>query len=69
MPGCVLYVSLDALVSAAGAGGMATLAFPLGANPSLLDMPFFVQAVQLDPGANPMGLVLSDAGAGVIGGR
>lgn len=69
MPGCVLWTSVEALVAATNQMGVARQQFAIAPLPALLGLDFFTQAVQLDPAANAAGLVLSDAGAGVVGGR
>jgi hypothetical protein len=46
---------------------MAKYCLPIPNLPSLVGMHFCNQAVVLDPGANPLGAVISDAAEGVIG--
>jgi hypothetical protein len=67
MPGCSLYVSLDVLLAAVPTGVVATLSIPLPFQPALVGQQFFVQGASFDPGANPMGLTVSNALAATIG--
>ncbi|HEU4420170.1 MAG TPA: hypothetical protein VFT55_14640, partial [Planctomycetota bacterium] len=68
MPGCTLQVSLDVLATAAVAGGVAQLGIQIPMQPALVGFMLHVQAGSLDPGANPLGLTLSNALAVTIGG-
>lgn len=63
MPGCRLHVSADFDVPIVT--GSATLLIP--ADPTLAGGLFHVQALIVDPTANPLGLVLSDAASALIG--
>ncbi|MCB9881719.1 MAG: S8/S53 family peptidase [Planctomycetes bacterium] len=69
-PGCTLYASYDAILgavptSAAGSGSL-TLGVPN--NTALIGVKFYNQYMVLDAGANTLGLVFSNGGAGKIGG-
>jgi hypothetical protein len=66
-PGCKLYVSPDVPVTVVGSNNTAVFTLPVPNNPALQCLKFWNQAVTLDPGANGLGLVVSDAHAGVIG--
>lgn len=65
MPGCELGVSLDTIapVFPSGFG----VAMPIPPIPWLYQMEFFVQGLSYEPGANPMGLVVSRSLRLVIG--
>lgn len=69
MPGCTLYTNgiLLVPVSVQGGSGVATVTVPNAAN--LLGVPFYAQALATDPPANPVGVVLSNAGEGRVGSR
>lgn len=67
MPGCSSTVSTDGAYFLAGQNGMASYRLPIPNLPSLVGLHFFNQALVLDPGANPLGAVVSDAAEGVIG--
>ncbi|HZN40178.1 MAG TPA: kelch repeat-containing protein, partial [Planctomycetota bacterium] len=68
MPGCTLQVSLDVLVTATPTGGEAQCGVPIPLLPSLVGFTLHAQAGSLDPGANPLGLTISNALAMMIGG-
>jgi len=67
MPGCTLHSSPDVPSFVPIAAGHATLAWPLPNDPGLVDMRFFHQGLVIDPGVNPMGVIVSNAGAGIVG--
>ena len=69
MPGCLLASSGDLVIALANASGSARWNTTLCACPELLGGRFYNQALVLDPGVNPAGLVLSNAAVGVIGAR
>ncbi len=61
-PGCALWVSPDLLWAAAADGqGRAEVALPIPALPILAGQFLYTQWAAADPGANPLGLILSDA--------
>lgn len=66
MPGCTSHVAPDATVLLLHAGGTATWPLSLPAAAPLVGQEFFVQAVVADPGVNAAGLVVSNAGEGVL---
>lgn len=66
-PGCFGRVSLDVTRLLLGVGGTATYNLSIPSHPSFLGAPFFTQCLALDPTANALGAVTSDAVAGVIG--
>ena len=65
-PGCVSYVSADSVSLLLGATNTATFSFQLPNRPSYLGIRFFTQSVGLDI-VNPLGLVMGDAAAAVVG--
>jgi hypothetical protein len=67
-PGCTLQVSLDVLVTATATGGVAQCSVPIPLLPSLVGFVLYAQAGSLDPGANPLGLVLSNSLVVLVGG-
>jgi hypothetical protein len=68
MPGCTLGTSWEISVAGvADANGVRRIGFGVPADPSLIGARFFNQAVTLDPPANALGLVLSNACEGRIG--
>ena len=68
MPGCSAHVSPDAVLFVAGSGGEAKFTITVPYQPSLLGLRFYNQAFVLDPAANALGAVVSDAAAALIGG-
>ncbi len=66
-PGCPARVSPDASSFAIGTGGTATWSLGLPLNAALQGQRFFLQGFVFDPTANAMGVITSDATAGVIG--
>lgn len=67
-PGCTLTTSIDARLVVLGNGGSASLQLALPNQATLLGARFYTQALALDPGANGLGGVTSDAAAAVVGG-
>ena len=66
-PGCMARVSFDAAVLLNGAGHVATFQFTVPNAPALLAARFYAQALSVDPAANALGLVASDAAGFVVG--
>ncbi|MFY9343853.1 MAG: hypothetical protein WAT39_15290 [Planctomycetota bacterium] len=66
-PGCTLRTSTDWLGAVALVSGTGVVPWTLPSSPTLVGLPFFAQALVLEPGANPLGGVLSNAIAGVTG--
>jgi len=66
-PGCSGRVSPDATRFLIGAGGSASLTFPIPNQGGLLGFTFYTQGLVLDPGHNALGAVTSDAALAVIG--
>ncbi|MGE3172630.1 MAG: PKD domain-containing protein [Planctomycetota bacterium] len=66
-PGCFGRVDPAIAWFAIGSGGIASLAVPIPADPVFACLPFFTQGLVFDAGANALGMVVSDAAAGVIG--
>jgi hypothetical protein len=69
MPGCLLQVDPAGSVFVAGSGGSATWSLGVPNNAGLLGLQFHNQAGAIDPGANAAGFTVSNAGAGLIGGK
>lgn len=69
MPGCQGEVSLDAALFVAGQNHQAVYQLPIPDWTGLVGLHFYNQAVVLDPGANALGAVVSEAAEGVIGHR
>lgn len=67
MPGCFQEVSADAAVFLSGLNGQARFELAIPNMPGLVGLHFYNQAVVLDPAANALGAVMSDAAEGVIG--
>jgi len=67
-PGCLVRASVaTSLFRPIDAAGNATATLSIPANPALLAFRFFDQWWVLDAAANPLGLVVSNGGAGAIG--
>jgi hypothetical protein len=67
MPNCALNISTDAAIFVSGQLNTATWRLPIPNMPSLVGLRFYNQAFVLDPAANALGLVMSDAAEAVIG--
>lgn len=67
-PGCELLVAAESVVVLPVTAGVATRTLVLPAEPTLVGVPFFAQALAFDP-AGPLGLAMTPGGAGVVGGR
>lgn len=68
MPGCAQFVGdLGLLQAAPAAGGAATWSIAMPATPSVVGFEVFFQGLVPDAAANASGLVLTNAGRGVIG--
>ena len=67
MTGCTLHASPDVVFFTPVVAGRATLAWSLPNAPSLIGVRFYNQGFVLDPGINPLGATVSNAGAGIIG--
>ncbi len=61
MPGCSLYVSLNRSFTLTNLNGSATWEVQVPSNTSLVGSEFYLQGGVLDPGANALNLVLSNA--------
>ncbi|MGE3172260.1 MAG: PKD domain-containing protein [Planctomycetota bacterium] len=66
-PGCALHQSLDETRLLLGSQNRVSYGLPIPNDPTLLCVPFYVQALVPDPPANGFGWVLSDAAAVLIG--
>lgn len=70
MPGCEVYVGLDAVALLSGQNQQAKWLLPVPDQPQLLGVTFYNQALVLDPQAgNAFGAVVSDVAQGVVGDR
>lgn len=67
LTGCTAWCSADSFILINSVGGIAVWNWVLPANPRLVGTPFFNQGGSIEAGTNPAGLVVSNAGAGVIG--
>ncbi len=67
MNGCTLYVSGDVALPWLPVSSVHPFVTPIPADPAMLNVRFFNQAFQLDIRANPLGMVGTNAGVGVIG--
>lgn len=65
MPGCTLYTPLTIVVAQPVAGGIAQ--FTVTPPVSLAGFTLYYQWVVADPGANALGLIVSDLGVAVLG--
>jgi hypothetical protein len=69
MPGCDLLVGPDLTCPLANPAGSATFPLRIPFDPRYIGLPFFDQALVLDPGANALGVIVSNGGAGKVGAR
>ncbi|MFY9341702.1 MAG: hypothetical protein WAT39_04390 [Planctomycetota bacterium] len=67
LSGCFQHVAIDGTAVITGSANNAMFEIPIPAVLSLIGVSFTNQAIVFDPGANPLGLVVSDAAEGVIG--
>jgi len=67
-PGCSVLVSPDAVFGVV-ANPAATIAVHVPFSPAIVGMQFFNQAISFDPGANALGLTVSNGTAATIGWR
>ena len=68
MVGCSAHVSPDHSLLITGTANEATCRIPVPSDPAVLGTRFYNQAVVLDQGATPIGAVVSDAAAAIVGG-
>ena len=66
LTGCTLYVSPDLLLPVPVIAGSTSFTWTIAPDISLLGLEFFNQGISVDPGSNPIGLVLSNAATGVV---
>jgi PKD repeat protein len=66
-PGCFGRVSADSVMLVQGSGNAASFSVGVPNNAALLYMQFYTQGLALDPAANVLGAVTSDAAAAIIG--
>jgi hypothetical protein len=66
-PGCALAVSADLMHVLPSTNGKAAWSLPIPNLPELLAASFYNQALVHDPGANTLGLTVTNAGEGTIG--
>lgn len=69
MPGCMLWIEPfpGASQTLTNLGGTALWSLPIPLAAPLAGLTFYVQAMALEPGANPLGATVTNAGVGVIG--
>ena len=68
MPGCALYVGLDAFAAGSTPSeGRSRWTLSISANPLFIGTEFHVQAFATDSSAGPLGMIASDAGTATIG--
>ena len=68
MPGCTLFVSVDAVNLLVGASGIAVYTLAIPNYFGLVGLPLYHQALVIDPAAaNALGAVVSDAARAVVG--
>ena len=67
MPGCTAYVSADVFVLLNNQTGTAHYSLQVPTATALAGLPVFVQGLVVDPTANPLGVVVSGAGAAILG--
>lgn len=66
-PGCTARVSADVSTLIAGTGSQATFTLAIPNTVGLIGLPFYNQCFVIDPTANLLGGILSDAAAGILG--
>ncbi len=69
MPGCELSISIDSTRALTPVAGEASVTFAIPATMGLIGFEFHNQALALDLGANPAGLVTSTAATARVGSR
>ncbi len=69
MTGCSLFVSTEFASALAASGATGQLGLPIPNSTSLLGKDLFAQGFVVDPGANVLGAVFSNAGAATIGAK
>jgi hypothetical protein len=67
MPSCWLWASLDVAYGLANANGTASLVLPIPNDPRHAGLVFYDQGFVFDPGANPAGVIVTNAGEGHVG--
>jgi hypothetical protein len=67
MPGCALHVAPDITIPVFNVNGSADVTINLPNEPRMIGMRFYDQALTLDPTANALGAVLSNACEGRFG--
>lgn len=65
--GCSLLTSAETAFGYSNTGGTTTLSLPVPANTSLIGTPFYAQGFAAEAGANPLGLLVSNGGEGLLG--
>lgn len=69
MPRCALLASPDVSIGFSSGAGQVTRTFPVPNVPQLASYSVFLQTVHLDPGANPLGVTVSNGLTARIGAR
>jgi hypothetical protein len=67
LTGCTLYTDIAVTLPMANANGVAAWGTARCACPNLIGTRFYCQGLAADPLANPAGLILTNAGAGIVG--
>jgi hypothetical protein len=67
MTGCTLYVRGDLVFTVTNQGGVASLPIAIPNDPTAPGTIFYNQGFAFDQGANPLGIIVSNAGEGFIG--
>jgi hypothetical protein len=68
-PGCSLQASADLVAGLTGGGATRSLPLGIPLQPVLLGREFYAQAFVADPLANALGIVVSNGGRLLVGGR
>lgn len=66
-PNCVMHTDVAMLDVLTHAGGVGTWSVFIPNEPGLFGLAFYQQVMALDPGTNPLGVVVSNCGMGVFG--
>ena len=65
--GCSLLTSAEFVIPLTNFNGIGVVTIPIPNDPTLIHFPFYVQGMVNDAAANPLGLVFSNAAAGLAG--
>jgi hypothetical protein len=67
MPGCQAFISPEISYTLSNVGGTANWSVTIPFAPPMIGTNFYVQGAVLAPGVNPTGILLTNAGHGVVG--